>query len=89
MISEPSVAHFLMQEADRVALGIVGAEAVRADELGKAGRSGARGSCRLRRHAFPTGALRMPALRELPRGFRPGEAAADDMDLMGSHKNFA
>ena len=68
-----------MEQADRIVLGIVGAEAVRADQLGQAV-----GLVR-RRHLAAAAHLGQPHLHaglgELPGGLRSGEAAADDMDL--------
>ena len=40
------IAHFLVEQTDGIVLGIVRAEAVRADHLGQAGRSRAPESCR-------------------------------------------
>ena len=77
-----------MQQADGVLVGVVGAEAVGADQLGEAVGLVRRG------HVAAPPHLRQAdlhaRLRQLPRRLRPGEAAADDMDLMVSHSlNFA
>ena len=69
--------HLLVQQAHGVAHGVVGAERVRADQLGQPVglvRIGAAHRPHLvqhHRHAAP---------RELPGGLAAGEAAADDMD---------
>ena len=62
-------AHFLVEQADGIMLGIVGAEAVRADHLGERGRSRAPASCR-RRRAFRSGDVQA-RLGELPGRFAP------------------
>ena len=70
-------AHLLMQQADRVGFGIVRAEGVGADELGKAFGLvgvGAANRAHLVQHDRNAG------LGDLPGGFGAGEAAADDMD---------
>jgi hypothetical protein len=77
----PHRAHLLMEQADRIGLRIVRAEAVRADEFGEMVglmRGGA-----LARAAHLRQADAITRLGELPGGFRTGEAAADDMDIMG------
>ena len=74
-------AHLGVEQADRIVLGIVRTEAVRADQLGQPV-----GLVR-RRHlaaAAHFGQAHLHAgLGELPGRFRAGEAAADDMDLFG------
>ena len=81
MISEPEPPHFLVEQADRIAVGIVGTEAVRAHHLGQPV-----GLVR-RRHVAAAAHLAEPhpeaGLGQLPRGFGPGEAAADDVDVEG------
>jgi hypothetical protein len=69
--------HLLMQKADRVGLGVVGAERVRADELGKPA-----GLVRLRRAQGPhlVQHRRHAGLGDLPGGLGAGEATADDMN---------
>ena len=70
-------AHLAMQDPDRVGRGVVGSEGVRANELGEVGsvvRS--RGSDRphlMQNH-------RNPGICRLPRGFRAGQASANDVD---------
>jgi len=73
------VAHFLVEQPDRIMLGIVRAEAVRADHLGEAV-----GLVRRRRVAAAahfTQPHAQAGLGQLPRGFRSGEPAADDVDV--------
>ena len=74
-------AHFLVEQADGIVLGIVGAEAVRADHLGEAV-----GFMR-RRHVAAAAhfaeAHAQARLGELPGGFGSGEPAADDVDVEG------
>ena len=70
-------AHFLVQQADRIGARIVRAEGVGADELGEA-----LGLVSVR---APNGAHlvqdhRNACLGDLPGGFGPGKAAADDVD---------
>ena len=68
-----------MQQADRIVLGIIGAEAVGANHLGEAV-----GLMRRRRsaaaphlaHTHP-----MPGFGELPGSFATGQAASDDLDF--------
>ena len=81
MISEPEPPHFLVEQADGIVLGIVGAEAVRADHFGQAvalvrGRGVAAAA------HFAQADLQ-PGLGQLPRRFRPGQPAADDVDIEG------
>ena len=74
-------AHLLVEQADRIVLGIVGAEAVRADHLGEPV-----GLVRRRRVAAAAHLAEPHAkarLGELPGGLGPGEAAADDLDVEG------
>ena len=74
--------HLGMQQADRIALGVVRAEGVGADEFGEAvGLVGVGAAHRAHfvqddRHA---------GLGRLPGGFRAGEAAADDVDGLHVH----
>src|SRR5690606_26512104 len=72
-----AAAHLFMEQADRVLLVIVRAEAVRADELGKAVRA-------VRVGAFDPAHLVENDLGAgfggLPGGFRASKAAADDMN---------
>ena len=72
-------AHFLVEQSNRIVLGIVGAEAVRADHFGEASVW-----CAAVVSPLPRISLRahpQARLGELPRGLRPGEAAADDVDV--------
>ena len=74
--------HLGMQQPDRIGLGVVGAEGVRADQLGKAValvRLGAANGAHLVQHD------RHASLGRLPRRFRAGEAAADDVDGIDAH----
>ena len=79
MISEPSARILLVEQADRIVLGIVGAEAVGADHL--------REPVGLvsRRHVATAAHFAEPDLQgppgQLPGGLRSGEAAADDRVL--------
>ena len=78
--------HLLMQQPDGVGFGIVRAEAVRADKFGKA--VGA-----VRRRAIPAAAHfgqahLVPRLGELPCGFGPGHATADDVNVVSHPTNF-
>ena len=69
--------HLAMQDADGVGRGVVGAERVRADELGEAaGVMGGRSAhgAHFVKHDGNAG------LGRLPRRLRAGEAAADDVD---------
>ena len=72
------LAHFPMQQADGILVGVIGPEAVGADQLGQP-----LGLVR-RRHVPRAAHFRQanlhPRLRQLPRRFRPGEAAADDVE---------
>ena len=72
--------HFLVEQADGVVLRIVGAEAVRADHLGKPIGFVGRGHVAAAAH-FAEANLES-GLGELPRGFGSGEPAADDVNLM-------
>ena len=74
------IAHFLMEQADGVALGIVRAERVGADELGEA--VGVVGGGHMARAAHFRELYLVPGLSELPCGFGAGEAAADDVDVV-------
>ena len=74
-------AHFLVEQADGIVLGIVGAKAVRADHLGEAvGLVRRRRVAAAAHFAEPHAQAR---LGELPCGFGPGESAADDVDVEG------
>ena len=73
-------AHFLVEQADRIVLGIVGAEAVRADHFGQPVGFVRRGHVAAPAHLAQ--ANLEPGLGQLPRGFGPGEPAADDVNLM-------
>ena len=72
-----AAAHFGMQHADRAALGIVGAERVRTDELGElSGFMNRRGVKRphfMQHHGHAVA-------RQLPRRFRARKSAADDVN---------
>ena len=72
--------HFLVKQADRVVLGIVGAEAVRADHfrqpVGLMRRRPVAAAAHFRQ------ADAQPSFGQLPGGFAPGEPAADDVDVM-------
>ena len=73
--------HLLMQQADRVVGGIVGAERVGTDELGEVFREmrlGAAHRPHLVQHHGHAGR------RELPRRFRAREAAAYDVHCLGA-----
>src|SRR3546814_16831559 len=75
--------HLGVEQPDRVALRIVRTEAVRADQFGEA--VGLVRGCHLARAAH-LGEADLPArFGKLPRGFRPGETAADDMNAVGTH----
>ena len=73
-------AHFLVEQADRVVVGIVAAKTVRADHFGEpvavVGRGGVAATAHLGK------ANTKPRLGKLPRGFGPGQPAADDVNLM-------
>jgi hypothetical protein len=68
-----------VDEADGIMLGIVGAEAVRADQLGQ--RIGMMSGGRLPRAAHLGEPNPDPRLGQLPGGFGAGKTAADDVDL--------
>ena len=74
-------AHLLVEEADRIVVAVVGAERVRAHELGEAAglvdRGGAQRAHLVQHHGNAPGG-------DLPSGFAPGQPAADDMD--GLHR---
>ena len=73
--------HFLVEQADGIMLGIVGAEAVRAHHLGEAVGLVRRRAVAPAAH-FGQAHLE-PGLGQLPRRFRPGQPAADDVNVMG------
>ena len=73
-------AHFLVKQADRVVFGIVGAEAVRADHFRQPVGLMRRGPVAAAPHFRQADA--QPGFGQLPGGFAPGEAAADDVDVM-------
>ena len=75
-------AHFRVQQADRVVVLVVGAERVRADELGVAVGL-VRGGRPQRPHLVQHD--RHAGLRELPGSLGAGEAAADDVDGFQGH----
>ena len=70
-----------MEQPDRIVVGIVRAEAVGADHFGEAVGL----MCRSRVAAAPhfAEADAKPGFGELPCGFGPCEAAADDVDVEG------
>jgi len=70
-------AHLLVQQADRVRVGVVGPERVGADQFGQAPGLVGLGHP-LRPHLVQHDG--QSALRDLPGGFRTGEAAADDVN---------
>ena len=70
-------AHFGMQEADGAAVRVVGAERIRADELGELPGL-VRGSRTHRPHLVQHHGH--ATARDLPGGLGTGEAAADDVD---------
>ena len=74
--------HLGMQQADRIGLGVVGAEGIGADQFGEAVglvRLGAAHGAHLVQHDGHAG------FGDLPRSFRAGEAAADDVDGVEAH----
>ena len=75
-----AAAHLFVQQTDGVVLPIVGAERVRAHEFGEAFAD-----MRLRHLHRPHLVQhdRHARARDLPGGFRPGEAAADDVNGLG------
>ena len=81
MIERAERAHLLVEQADGIVLGIVGAEAVRADHLGEA--VGLVRRSRVAAAAHFAQAHAQARLGELPGGFGTGEAAADDVDVEG------
>ena len=81
MIERAERAHFLVEQADGIVLGVVGAKAVRADHLGEAVGLVRRGRVAAAAHFAEAHA--QARLGELPSGFRAGEAAADDVDVEG------
>ena len=74
--------HFGMQQADRIAFGIVGAEGIGADEFRK-GVGLVRVSAAHAAHFVED--HRHAGIRRLPRRFRSGEPAADDMNGFCAH----
>ena len=78
-----SAAHLLVQQPDRVVVGIVGAERVGADQFGEPARRMRLGPAHgphLVQHHGHAGA------RQLPRRLAAGEAAADDMNRLPNVK---
>jgi hypothetical protein len=76
----PQPPHLLMQQPHRIRFGIVGPETVRTDEFGQA--IGLVRGCAFAAAAHFGQAHAKPRLGQLPRRFRSGEPAADDMDVM-------
>ncbi|PAV92953.1 hypothetical protein WR25_00324 [Diploscapter pachys] len=72
--------HLLMQQPHRIRLRVVGAEAVRTDEFGQAIGLVRRRALAAAAHLGQAHAK--PRFGQLPRRFRSGEPAADDMDVM-------
>ena len=75
--------HFAVEEADGVAVAIVATEAVRAHHLGKRIALMRRGHVAAATHFGQADAE--TGLGELPGGFGPGEAAADDVHVVFRH----
>ena len=75
--------HFLMKQANGIMLGIVRAEAVRADHFGQRVELMCGGRIAPICAAHFAQADAKPRFGELPRGFGPGQAAADDVDVEG------
>ena len=75
--------HFVMQQADRVPVAIVRAEAVGADQLGQS--VGLVGGGHVARAAHFGQADAETPLRQLPGRFASGEPAADDVDIVSHH----
>src|SRR3546814_8752960 len=75
--------HLGVEQPDRVARRIGRTEAVRADQFGEA--VGLVRGCHLARAAHLGEADLQARFGKLPRGFRPGETAADDMNVVGTH----
>ena len=75
-------AHFGVQQADCVVFLVVGAERIRADQFSVA-IGLVRGGRAQRPHFMQLD--RDAGLRQLPGGFRAGEAAADDVDRFRDH----
>ena len=73
----PEAPHLLVQQTDRVAFGVVGAERVRAHQFGKPGADMRLGAPH-RPHLVQDG--RNAGARQLPRRLAAGEPAADDVD---------
>ena len=74
------IAHFLMDQADGIILGIVGAEAVGAHHFGeRVGVMGGGGVAPATHLGQPHAQARFG---QLPRGLRSGEATADDVDVV-------
>jgi hypothetical protein len=73
-------AHLLVEKPDGIVLGVVAAEAVRADHFGEAVALMRRGHVAAAAHfAQANGQARFG---QLPRRFRSGQAAADDLDVV-------
>ncbi|CAH1660522.1 hypothetical protein CHELA1G11_11778 [Hyphomicrobiales bacterium] len=74
--------HLLMEEADSICLGVVGAEGIGADQLGQTFAL-VGGRRRGRPHLVEND--RLAGLRDLPGGFGAGEATADDVNWLKRH----
>ena len=79
MISELERAHFLVEQADRIVLGIVRAEAVRADHFGETVGLVRRRAVAAAAHFAQADA--QARFGELPGSLGAGESAADDVDV--------
>ena len=73
--------HLLMEQANRIVLGIVAAKAVRADHLGEA--IGLMRRSRVAAPAHFADADAQARFGKLPSSFRPGQPAADDVNVEG------
>jgi hypothetical protein len=74
-------AHFLVEQADRVMLGIVAAEAVRTDHFSEPVTFVRWGRIAAPAHLTETDLA--PGFGELPGSFRSGKASADDVNVEG------